>query len=131
MIINYDLSSITAVHIIDKGAFQSISNFTPASIERINWFNQAMPVWKPSPSGKKKSEAAPVQKKKVKRKRIQHKERNELEQTKSRFTCQGKKHCSEMRSCAEAKFYLRNCPGVKIDGDNDGIPCEDQWCRWN
>ncbi|WP_085961298.1 excalibur calcium-binding domain-containing protein [Cupriavidus basilensis] len=23
-----------------------------------------------------------------------------------------------------ARFYLRNCPGVKIDGDHDGIPCE-------
>ncbi|WP_267713168.1 excalibur calcium-binding domain-containing protein, partial [Vibrio parahaemolyticus] len=21
-----------------------------------------------------------------------------------------------------------NCPNVKIDGDNDGIPCESQFC---
>jgi hypothetical protein len=33
-----------------------------------------------------------------------------------------------MHSCAEATFFLRNCPGVKMDGDNDGVPCETQWC---
>ncbi|GEM_PF-2734438 len=47
----------------------------------------------------------------------------------SNFHCAGKTHCSHMNSCEEAKFYLRNCPGVKIDGDNDGIPCEKQWCN--
>ncbi|MCI5146634.1 MAG: calcium-binding protein [Candidatus Electrothrix sp. AR3] len=45
-----------------------------------------------------------------------------------KFQCNGKIYCSEMSSCAEAKFYLRNCPGTKIDGDNDRIPCEKQWC---
>lgn len=45
------------------------------------------------------------------------------------FHCQGKKRCPEMTSCAEATFYLRNCPGTEMDGDHDGIPCEDQWCR--
>ena len=44
------------------------------------------------------------------------------------FTCEGKTRCREMRSCAEATFYLAHCPGVKIDGDNDGVPCESQWC---
>jgi uncharacterized protein YkuJ len=44
------------------------------------------------------------------------------------FQCNGKIYCSEMSSCAEAKFYLRNCSGTKIDGNNDGIPCEKQWC---
>ncbi len=44
------------------------------------------------------------------------------------FSCDGRKHCSQMRSCAEANFFLANCPGVKMDGDNDGIPCEEQWC---
>jgi hypothetical protein len=34
-----------------------------------------------------------------------------------------------MTSCAEAKNFLQNCPGMKMDGDNDGIPCEAQWCR--
>ena len=44
------------------------------------------------------------------------------------FSCEGKTRCTQMRSCAEATFYLRNCPNVKVDGDNDGIPCEDQLC---
>ncbi|GAD80626.1 cold shock domain-containing protein [Vibrio ezurae] len=44
------------------------------------------------------------------------------------FSCQGKTHCSQMTSCNEAKFYLAHCPNVKIDGDNDGIPCESQLC---
>ncbi|KAB0457898.1 cold-shock protein [Vibrio kanaloae] len=44
------------------------------------------------------------------------------------FNCQGKTYCSQMVSCDEAKFYLSNCPGVKIDGDNDGSPCESQLC---
>jgi cold shock CspA family protein len=44
------------------------------------------------------------------------------------FTCDGRIHCSQMTSCAEAEFFLRNCPGVEMDGDHDGIPCEQQWC---
>jgi cold shock CspA family protein len=47
----------------------------------------------------------------------------------SSFKCEGKKFCTQMTSCEEAKFYLRNCPGVQIDGDGNGIPCEKQWCR--
>ncbi|WP_374012942.1 excalibur calcium-binding domain-containing protein [Pseudoxanthomonas koreensis] len=23
---------------------------------------------------------------------------------------------------------IRHCPGTKMDGDNDGVPCETQWC---
>jgi hypothetical protein len=46
----------------------------------------------------------------------------------SKFQCQGKRYCSEMTSCEEATFYLKNCPMVEIDGDGDGIPCESQWC---
>ena len=47
----------------------------------------------------------------------------------SGFSCEGKQYCSEMTSCKEARFYLKNCPNVKIDGDNDGIPCESQVCN--
>jgi cold shock CspA family protein len=46
----------------------------------------------------------------------------------AKFQCQGKRYCSEMTSCEEATFYLKNCPGVEIDGDGDGIPCESQLC---
>jgi hypothetical protein len=48
--------------------------------------------------------------------------------TASNFKCDGRTYCSQMRSCEEATFFLRNCPNVKMDGDNDGIPCEQQWC---
>jgi hypothetical protein len=41
------------------------------------------------------------------------------------FECEGKKDCSEMFSCEEAKFYMRKCPGTNLDPDLDGIPCED------
>jgi hypothetical protein len=44
------------------------------------------------------------------------------------FRCDGRQHCSQMTSCAEAKFFLANCPNTKMDGDHDGIPCEQQWC---
>ncbi|HRX70938.1 MAG TPA: excalibur calcium-binding domain-containing protein [Candidatus Competibacteraceae bacterium] len=47
----------------------------------------------------------------------------------SSFKCDGRTHCSQMKSCDEAIFFLRNCPDVKMDGDNDGVPCEKQWCR--
>jgi cold shock CspA family protein len=45
------------------------------------------------------------------------------------FRCDGRTYCSQMSSCEEATYFLRNCPGVKMDGDNDGVPCEEQWCR--
>jgi hypothetical protein len=44
------------------------------------------------------------------------------------FTCEGKTRCSQMHSCEEATFYLAHCPGVEIDGDHDGVPCENQLC---
>ncbi|MDM0041452.1 excalibur calcium-binding domain-containing protein [Variovorax sp. J22G21] len=45
------------------------------------------------------------------------------------FRCDGRTHCSQMTSCAEATYFLKNCPGTKMDGNNDGVPCEQQWCR--
>ncbi len=44
------------------------------------------------------------------------------------YQCDGRKYCSEMTSCKEARFFLKNCPGTQMDGDGDGIPCESQWC---
>lgn len=46
----------------------------------------------------------------------------------SPYRCDGRTRCSQMNSCAEATFFLRNCPGTQMDGDNDGVPCEQQWC---
>ncbi|WP_417913855.1 cold shock domain-containing protein [Candidatus Electronema sp. JM] len=48
--------------------------------------------------------------------------------TTSPFRCDGRTHCSQMTSCAEATFFLKNCPNTQMDGNNDGVPCERQWC---
>ncbi len=47
----------------------------------------------------------------------------------SAYRCDGRTHCSQMTSCAEAEYFLDNCPNVQMDGNNDGEPCEQQWCR--
>jgi cold shock CspA family protein len=46
----------------------------------------------------------------------------------SPFQCDGRKYCSQMTSCKEAKYFLKNCPNTEMDGDGDGNPCESQWC---
>ncbi|WIH05164.1 excalibur calcium-binding domain-containing protein [Xanthomonas translucens pv. graminis] len=45
------------------------------------------------------------------------------------FQCDGRTHCAQMTSCEEATYFLRNCPGVQMDGNHDGVPCERQWCH--
>lgn len=40
------------------------------------------------------------------------------------FSCDGRQYCSQMRSRPEAEYFLKNCPNTKMDGDFDGIPCE-------
>ncbi|MGH8061509.1 MAG: cold shock domain-containing protein [Pseudoxanthomonas sp.] len=45
------------------------------------------------------------------------------------FTCDGRTHCSQMTSCAEATYFLQHCPNTKMDGNGDGEPCEQQWCN--
>lgn len=46
------------------------------------------------------------------------------------FRCDGREHCSQMRSYEEAVFFVRNCPNTKMDGDRDGEPCEQQYGSW-
>jgi Excalibur calcium-binding domain len=64
-----------------------------------------------------------------------HQERAHTNQTSSvaesasPFSCDGRKHCSEMTSCEEATYFLEHCPNTRMDGDNDGVPCEKQWCQ--
>lgn len=41
-----------------------------------------------------------------------------------KFTCDGRQHCGQMNSRAEAVYFIRNCPDTKMDGDGDGVPCE-------
>lgn len=45
------------------------------------------------------------------------------------FACDSRRHCSQMTSCAEATYFIQHCPNTKMDGNNDGIPCEKQWCH--
>jgi hypothetical protein len=42
--------------------------------------------------------------------------------------CDGRTYCSKARSCAEARCFLANGSGAKMDGNRDGVPCEMQWC---
>ena len=49
-----------------------------------------------------------------------NKDNNEI----SHFKCDGRQHCNQMNSRAEADFFVRNCPNTKMDGDHDGEPCE-------
>src|SRR5689334_6209843 len=47
----------------------------------------------------------------------------------AQFSCDGRTRCSQMRSCAEASYFIKNCPNTEMDGDRDGVPCESQWCN--
>lgn len=40
------------------------------------------------------------------------------------FSCDGRQYCSQMTSRAEAEYFVQHCPDTKMDGDHDGIPCE-------
>ena len=46
----------------------------------------------------------------------------------SPYRCDGRTRCEQMRSCAEATWFLQHCQGVAMDGNHDGVPCERQWC---
>ena len=45
------------------------------------------------------------------------------------YKCDGRKHCSQMKSYEEAKYFITHCSDTKMDGDGDGIPCERQFGR--
>jgi hypothetical protein len=40
------------------------------------------------------------------------------------YQCDGRQYCSQMTSREEAEFFIKNCPNTKMDGDKDGLPCE-------
>lgn len=44
------------------------------------------------------------------------------------YQCDGRTRCPQMTSCDEAIFFIKNCPNTEMDGDDDGTPCEKQWC---
>jgi hypothetical protein len=47
----------------------------------------------------------------------------------SRYKCDGRTRCPQMTSCAEATYFVQNCPNTEMDGNSDGVPCEKQWCK--
>jgi hypothetical protein len=51
------------------------------------------------------------------------------EEADSPFKCDGRTMCPQMTSCAEATYFIKHCPNTKMDGNNDGVPCERQWCH--
>jgi len=42
----------------------------------------------------------------------------------SKYVCGKKYYCSQMETCEEAMFYYTVCGLKRLDGDNDGVPCE-------
>jgi endonuclease YncB( thermonuclease family) len=40
------------------------------------------------------------------------------------YRCGNKRNCTQMRSCAEARFYFTRCGLHSLDGNGDGVPCE-------
>lgn len=42
--------------------------------------------------------------------------------------CGSKTYCTQMTSCEEAIYFLTQCGLSRLDGDNDGKPCE-SLCR--
>ncbi|MEQ1452062.1 excalibur calcium-binding domain-containing protein [Acinetobacter seifertii] len=48
----------------------------------------------------------------------------------SAFHCDGREYCTQMHSLEEARWFVRNCPNTKMDGDYDGEPCEND-SRWH
>ncbi|GLX81846.1 cold shock domain-containing protein [Thalassotalea eurytherma] len=52
------------------------------------------------------------------------KEQQQLSEPTKKFRCDGRQYCSQMTSRKEAEYFNDYCPNTKMDGDNDGIPCE-------
>jgi hypothetical protein len=51
-----------------------------------------------------------------------------LAATNASFQCGAKRTCGQMDSCEEAQFHFSQCGLSRLDGDNDGVPCE-KICR--
>ncbi|MCT8650346.1 excalibur calcium-binding domain-containing protein [Glaesserella parasuis] len=47
----------------------------------------------------------------------------EIAYASEKFEC-GKRTCSQMNSCEEARFHLTQCGVSSLDRDKDVIPCE-------
>lgn len=45
------------------------------------------------------------------------------------ITCDGRNTCLQMTSCEEAKFFVRNCPGMNPQGTRETASCIQERCR--
>ena len=45
------------------------------------------------------------------------------------FKCDGRKFCSQMKSCDEAIYFMEHCHGMESDGVLDGVPCGTSVCK--
>jgi hypothetical protein len=44
------------------------------------------------------------------------------------FKCDERTHCAQLTSCAEAKYFQKNCRDADLEVDNAGVPCPRRWC---
>lgn len=44
------------------------------------------------------------------------------------FRCDTRTHCAQMTSCAEARYFQKNCPDMDLEVDKSGDPCPRRWC---
>lgn len=44
------------------------------------------------------------------------------------FKCDARTHCAQMTSCAEARYFQKNCRDADLEVDNAGVPCPRRWC---
>jgi len=56
--------------------------------------------------------------------RGERKQRNSNFSGDGTFECGKKRYCSQMNSCEEVMFYFNECGLSRLDGNNDGEPCE-------
>jgi len=50
-------------------------------------------------------------------------------QIKQKFKCDGRVYGSQKNSYAETLYFIRYYPNIKMDGDQDGLPYEND-SRW-
>ena len=51
-----------------------------------------------------------------------------VSETRADWNCDSRPRCSDLPSCAAARYFLTVCGLGALDGDGDGIPCE-SLCR--
>ena len=45
------------------------------------------------------------------------------------YTCDARTSCSQMRSCEEVTYFLKNCPGIVWEASGESPSCRSQWCK--